>query len=60
MKNKIRKSAAELAHEEMVRDIPQRQVDAELKDALTKAKLWYALHGKRFTMPTGKATKGKR
>ena len=53
MKTKIRKSAAELAHEEMVRTIPRKQIDHELLDALRRAKLWYALHGKRFRMPTG-------
>jgi hypothetical protein len=53
------KSAADLAVEELLRLIPQQRIDADLLAAIQKAKRWYSLHGKRFTIPTGKATKGK-
>jgi hypothetical protein len=53
-------SAADRAVHELLREIPRQRIDEDLKNAIEKAKLWYALHSKRLRMPTGKATKGKR
>jgi hypothetical protein len=57
---KKRLSAAELASNELIRGVTQQRIDGDLLDALRRAKVWYALHGKKFTMPTTNGRTAKR
>jgi hypothetical protein len=51
MRRTNNKSAAQIAHEDMVRATPQQQIDREVLKALSTAKLWYKLNNKKFVMP---------
>jgi len=45
-------SAADRAVHELLREIPKQRIDADLKNAIDRARLWYTLNHKRFRMPT--------
>jgi hypothetical protein len=52
--------AATAAHHELLRAIPEREIQEQLRTALRKARLWYKLRGKRFRPPNDGSTKRKR
>jgi hypothetical protein len=43
--------AATAAHHDMVRAIPEQEIQQQLRTALHRARTWYRLHGKKFRLP---------
>jgi hypothetical protein len=54
MTNKKKLNAAELASQELIRGVSKQRIDGDLLDALRRAKTWYRLHRKKFTIPTNR------
>ena len=50
--------AATAAHYELLRGVSKEEIDAQLRTALHKAKIWYKLHRKKFRLPLILCPKG--
>jgi hypothetical protein len=51
--------AATAAHHELLRTMPEQEIQQQLRPALHRARLWYRLHGRRFRLPNDGSTKSK-
>jgi hypothetical protein len=60
MKNTKPIDAATAAHHDMLRTMPEQEIQQQLRTALHRARLWYKLHGKKFRAPNDGSTKRKR